>query len=63
MIHEELEADEIIKLLRSVERIDFDGIHAVVTFSGSDENFVVTEFVRGSFTHDLLTLIEKHLLA
>jgi hypothetical protein len=49
-----------ILFLRRVN--EYNGYELEVKFDGNDETFAATEFVGGSFAHELIQLIEKHLL-
>jgi len=53
---------EMLNQLSSIKNIEHNGYELEVKFDGSDETFTATEFVDGSFTRELIQLIEKHLL-
>lgn len=56
-----LEAQQIVETLQSIKRVSLqpEGVEMV---KQSGEVFTKAEFLPGSFTRDLLELIESHLL-
>jgi len=53
---------QIIQILRSIENISFDISGEMdIQFDGDLNSCVIHSFIPGSFTRELLELIEKHL--
>ncbi|CAB4196682.1 hypothetical protein UFOVP1290_202 [uncultured Caudovirales phage] len=53
---------EMLNQLSSIKSFEHNGCELEVKFDGSDETFTATEFVAGSFTRELIQLMEKHFL-
>ena len=55
--------EEILETLKRIKDIKLVDGEIVWTWNDiEDEDFVKSEYVRGYFTHNLMTLIEKHLI-
>jgi hypothetical protein len=54
---------EILNTMRNIETIEIaDGEIAWTWKNVHNEDFVKTEYMRGSFIRDLMELIEKHMI-
>ncbi len=53
---------EMLNQLSSIQSFKHNGTEIEVTFDGSDETFTATEFVAGSFTRELIQLMQNHFL-